>query len=165
MLDYAKQNHVDPMGSVGFAWYKRFNMLNYGYATAAKAYNEAKTRKELLDSRPDTSTCWPCWRRNAKRVSIRSRKGPSAPMNPAVVSKGMELDIFVEEDPSLKHAGAGWSGDGTINYPGIGAVPADGLTTQVLPKHQAGTVGQQAGQAQEWGDMVESFTRMSCRKS
>ena len=86
MLDYAKQNHVDPMGSVGFAWYKRFNMLNYGYTTAAKAYNEAKTARNYSTADRIPRRCWPCWRRNTRRVSIPLRKGPPVPMMPGGLS-------------------------------------------------------------------------------
>jgi capsular exopolysaccharide synthesis family protein len=153
MLDYAKQNHVDPMGSVGFAWYKRFNMLNYGYATTAKAYNEAKNRKEMLDTKQDTST--------ALAVLAAEREGGidtfaqgAVSSNDAqrVISKGMQLIILVEEDPSL-NARVQVGADGTINYPGIGAVPADGLTVQALAESiKQGLLGNKLIKPKEWGD-------------
>ncbi|HVM60592.1 MAG TPA: polysaccharide biosynthesis tyrosine autokinase [Verrucomicrobiae bacterium] len=153
MLDFAKKNHVDPMGSVGFSWYKRFNMLNYGYASAAKAYNEAKTRKELLDSRPDTSTVLALLAAEHEE-GIDSSAQSAASSNEAahVVSKGMQLDVFVDENPSL-NTRVQVGPDGTINYPGIGAVPADGLTAQVLAENiRQGLLANKLVKPKDWDD-------------
>jgi len=45
MLNYAKEHHVDPMGGVAMRGTSGSNTLTYGYATAAKTYNEAQDQE------------------------------------------------------------------------------------------------------------------------
>ena len=105
MMNFAKEQHVDPMGGVGYAYYKRFNFLNYGFAAAAKTYTEAKNRKELLDSHPNASTVLALLA--AERDSGTDATAPGGSISndmQQVVAKGMMLDIAVEEDPDLTRA-------------------------------------------------------------
>src|SRR5579862_1778511 len=135
MLNYAKEHHVDPMGGVGYAWYKRFNTLTYGYATAAKAYNEAKTRKELLDTRPDASTVLALLAaQHEAGMGGATQDGSSSNESQQVLSKGMVLGVFVEEDPNL-NTRVEVSPDGSIMYPGLGTISAEGLTPQALAEN------------------------------
>lgn len=154
MLNFAKEHHVDPMGGVGYAYYKRFNFLNYGYATAAKSYNEAKTRKELLDTRPDTSTVLALLAAQREAGVIDSNLQGGAASNDAqrVVSKGMWLDVFVEEDPDL-NTRLQVSADGNIALPGVGSIPAEGLTTQAVAENiKQGLVDNKLVKPKGWGD-------------
>jgi capsular exopolysaccharide synthesis family protein len=153
MLNYAKEHHVDPMGGVGYAYYKRFNFLNYGFATAAKAYNEAKTRKELLDSHPDASTVLALLAAERDSGINDSAQGASLSNDmQQVVSKGMMLDVFVEEDPDLNTRLEVTAG-GVIDFPGIGTVPADGLTVQAVSENiKQGLLSNKLVKPKQWGD-------------
>jgi len=153
MLNYAKEHHVDPMGGVGYAYYKRFNFLNYGFATAARAYNEAKTRKELLDAHPDASTVLALLAAEHDSGINDSAQGSSESNDlQRVVSKGMMLDIFVEEDPDL-NTRLEVTADGVIDFPGIGAVPADGLTVEAVAENiKQGLLTNKLVKPKQWGD-------------
>lgn len=135
MLNFAKEHHVDPMGGVGYAWYKRFNMLTYGYSTAAKLYNEAKNRKELLDERPSASTVLALLVAE-RETNLDGSQQPAVSTNDTqqVLAKGMQVEISVEEDPKLNTL-VEISPDGSIVYPGLGTITAEGLTTQTLAEN------------------------------
>jgi capsular exopolysaccharide synthesis family protein len=153
MMAYAKEHHVDPMGSIGASYYKRFNFINMGVANASRAYTDAKNKKELLDAHPDASTALALLAAEHEASAGNSADGAASSNETSrVVSKGMFLEVFVEEDPDL-NTSLEVLPDGNINLPGVGLIPAEGLTiAAITDKIEQGLVNNKLVKPKQFGD-------------
>jgi capsular exopolysaccharide synthesis family protein len=136
MLSWAKDHNVDPLSVASgqsYNWYKRYQFIGTTYNAAIQRLAEAKMRKQLLDSQPDTSTVIALLAAGSASPTEKTSQTEVPTTLPAqqVVTNGMVLNVRVEEDPDL-NSRLQVSAAGIITYPPLGRLAVTGMTLQQL---------------------------------